>query len=60
MLLSNYIRDVPPGIAREATFIIDIGPGEGFIRDDREPHEKTVAGCEGGSCVIAQRAAPQG
>jgi hypothetical protein len=57
MLLSNYVRDVPPDIAREATFIIDIGPG-GFIRDDRAHHEKTVAGCESGSCALQQRAAP--
>jgi hypothetical protein len=44
VLLSNYVRDVPPDIAREATFIVVIGPGESLIRDDRERHEKDRRG----------------
>ena len=59
MLLSNYDRDVPPDIARNATFIVVIGPGEGDLCDRREHDEKTVAGCEGGSCALPEgRAAP--
>jgi hypothetical protein len=41
--------NVAPAHARIATFVNPISRGE----DRRAHHEKTVAGCEGGQCVVA-------
>jgi hypothetical protein len=49
-VFSNYIRDLPPGVARRAIFTVAIGPGD----DDKRTHEAaSVGGCEGGGvCAI--------
>jgi hypothetical protein len=44
--------NVPIEHARVATFINPISRGE----DHRAHHEKTVAGCEGGKCVLPVKA----
>jgi hypothetical protein len=49
--ISNYVRDLPPELARSATFVIDIGRSE----DTRPIHETTVAGCESGACLLSDR-----
>jgi hypothetical protein len=46
-----YDRYVPIEHARVATFLNPIGPTE----DKREESEKTVAGCEGGACLLSGR-----
>ena len=46
---SNYERDLPPEIARAATFVIPLALN---VRDGREANEKTVGGCEGDGCAI--------
>jgi hypothetical protein len=54
-----HLRHLSPSIILAATFSIAIG---GRIEDRRAPHEKIVAGCEGGSCALADnsKAAPNG
>jgi hypothetical protein len=51
----NERRDLLPELARVAVFIIAIGPGP--EADRRREADKTVAGCEGGSCSIDERKA---
>jgi hypothetical protein len=51
ILISNYVRDLPPELARSATFVIDIGRSE----DTRPIHETTVAGCESAACLLSDR-----
>ena len=53
-IFSNYGRDLAPDIARRAAFVIPIRPS---VEDKREHHEKTVAGCEGAACTLADRGA---
>jgi hypothetical protein len=49
--ISNYIRDLPPEIARVASFFVVIGPAE----DQREEADKTAPACETTSCTIGDR-----
>ena len=48
-VFSAYMGNLPPSVARDASFAVPIG---GRLEDKRGAHEKTVAGCEGASCVI--------
>jgi hypothetical protein len=45
----NHVRDLAPDLARIAVFVVPIGRG---MKDGREAHEKSVAGCEGASCQL--------
>jgi hypothetical protein len=53
----NHVRDLAPELARIAVFVIAIGPAP---EDKREPHEATVAGCEGDRCAIPSADPPLG
>ena len=48
----NSDRNLPPEIARVATFIVPIAL---TVFDGREPSEAAVAGCEGAACLIPTR-----
>ena len=50
------VRELAPELARIAIFVIKVGP----IEDNRKASEKTVASCEGGSCVLQQPDVGQG
>lgn len=52
LAFDNDRRDLPPEIARVATFIVPIALA---VFDGREPHETVVAGCEGSKCAIPTR-----
>jgi hypothetical protein len=49
---SVYNRTLSAAETRRATFYNPIGDGG---RDNREPHEQTVASCEGDKCLLPQR-----
>ena len=51
-VFSNYERDLPPEIARMATFVIPLAFN---VRDGREANEKTVGGCESNRCAMPAR-----
>jgi hypothetical protein len=48
---SIFDRDIPLAHIRACISVNPIGPTE----NRREAHEKTVGGCEGGSCLILPR-----
>jgi hypothetical protein len=50
-IFPDHLRDLPAAIALGASFSIAIG----FEEDRRAAHEKSVASCEGSSCVISSR-----
>jgi hypothetical protein len=52
ILASVYNRSLSTAETRRATFYNPIGNGG---RDNREPHERTVASCEGDKCLLPQR-----
>lgn len=53
LVFSNCVRDLPPDIARAASFVVVTKTS---FEHEREQENKGVAGCEGGSCVISRGA----
>jgi hypothetical protein len=49
MLFPAGVRDLPADVVRSSVFAVALG---GRITDGREPHETTVASCEGDRCAI--------
>jgi hypothetical protein len=50
-----YDRDIPREHLSYCIIVNPIGPPEDAIKDRRPEHDKSVAGCEGGTCLLREK-----